>query len=206
MTLPDDAHQRIEDYLSRLRQRLRGMNDKDVREIVKELRSHILDKAATSGEVTVAGVDAALAKLGSPEKLATEYMTDDLLARAEASRSPVRILSSLFHWASLSVGGFLVLLSSMVGYFLGAVLVLCAALKPFHPQSAGLWILPSVAGDTEISFRLGFGSPPVSGRDLLGWWIVPIGLVAGCGLMVLTTRYALWAARQYRKSRALPWN
>jgi len=183
---------------------LRGMNDEDAREIVEELRSHITDKAAASGQVTAAGVDAALAGLGSPEELASQYMTDDLLARAESSRSPLRILESLFRWASLSVAGFLVLLGSIAGYFLGVVFFLCAALKPFHPHSAGLWILPDSAGDASISLRLGFGSAPAGGREVLGWWIVPIGLVVGCGLVMLTTHFALWCARQYRKSRVLP--
>jgi hypothetical protein len=154
--------------------------------------------------MTAAGVDRALAALGSPEDLASEYLTYDLLALAEVSRSPVRILESLFRWASLSVAGFLVLLGSLVGYFLGAVFILAAALKPFHPRTAGVWVLRSGADDFELSVRLGFGSAPVSGRELLGWWIVPIGLVAGCALALLTTRFAIWCLRQYRTSRKLP--
>jgi hypothetical protein len=130
-------------------------------------------------------------------------MTDDLLARAQASRSPVRLLDSLFGWASLSVAGFLVLLTAVAGYFLGIVFILCAALKPFHPHTAGLWLIPAAAGDLEISLRLGFGSAPAGGRDVLGWWIVPIGWAAGCGMVVLTTRFAIWCAGQYRKSHAL---
>jgi uncharacterized membrane protein len=90
-----DAQKKMEAYFGRLRGRLRGMNDGEAREIVEELRSHILDRASAGGEATAGGVDAALAALGSPEELANEYMTDSLLARAEASRSPVRILGSV---------------------------------------------------------------------------------------------------------------
>jgi hypothetical protein len=198
-----DAQQRVETYLGRLRVRLRGINDLDIREIVEELRFHILDKAGVSGEVTTAGVDAALAALGSPEELATQYLTDSLLARAEVSRSPVQIPESLFRWASLSVAGFFVLLGSILGYFLGGVFVLCALLKPFHPQTAGLWVFRDGNGNLVTSLRLGFGSPPVGGMDMLGWWIVPIGLVVGCGLLMLTTRFALWCARVYRRSHVL---
>jgi len=211
MTIAGDAQQRIETYLGRLRARLRGINDEEVREIVEELRSHIMDKAAVSGEasaeieieITSAGVDAALAALGSPEELASQYMTDNLLARAEVSRSPVQILRSLFRWASLSVAGFFVLLGSLLGYFFGAVFILVATLKPFHPRSAGLWLIPNGSGESEISFRMGFGSIPAGGHDVLGWWIVPIGGMAGCGLVMLTTHVALWFVRQYRKSRVL---
>jgi hypothetical protein len=186
MTMAGDAQQRVEAYLGTLRQLLRGMNAEDAREIVEELRSHLMDRVAASGEATNAGVDAALAALGSPEELAKQYMTQNLLARTEASRSPVRILESLFRWASLSAAG------------------LVAALKPFHPQTAGLWLLRDSTGDPEISLRLGFGSVPGAGRDLLGWWIVPIGLLAGCAVVMLTTRIALWCARQYRRSHLLP--
>ncbi len=199
-----DAQQKIEAYLRRLRQRLRGMNDEGAREIVEELRSHIMEKTAATGGTTVAGVDAALAGLGNPEELAGQYVTDDLLARAEVSRSPVRILGSLVHWASLSVAGFFVLLGGVIGYFCGAVFILVAVAKLFHPNTAGLWTYPDGGGQLALSFRLGFRSPPVGGRDVLGWWIVPIGWVAGCGLVMLTTYIAVWFVRQYRRSLFLP--
>jgi hypothetical protein len=131
-------------------------------------------------------------------------MTDNLLARAEASRSPVRILGSLFRWASLSVAGFFVLLGSIVGYFLGGAFILCAVLKPFQPATAGLWVLPDGADDITYSLRLGFSSVPVGGREVLGWWIVPLGLVVGGALVISTTLFALWCARQYRRSHVLP--
>ena len=200
MIMASDAQRKIEAYLTNLRGKLRGLNGDDVRDIVEELRSHILDKASAGGEVTIAGVDAALAALGRPEELASQYATDALLARAEVSRSPLRVLDSLFRWASLSVVGFLALLGSIVGYFLGFAFMLCAVLKPFHPHTAGLWILP----DGTASLRMGFGNALLVGRDVLGWWVLPVGLVVGCGLVTLTTRFALWCAREYRKSRVLP--
>jgi hypothetical protein len=207
MTLTGDSKQRIEAYLGRLRGRLRGINQEEIREIIEELRSHIMDKAGAgepSGEMTPAGVDAALAALGSPEALASQYLTDNLLARAEISRSPLPILKGLFRWASLSFAGFFVLLGSVVGYFFGVVFMLVAVAKLFHPHSAGLWTLPNESGDLEMSFRLGFGSPPVGGKDVLGWWIVPIGWIAGGGLVMLTTSVAVWFVRQYRNARMLP--
>ena len=193
--------EKMEVYLSKLSARLRGIGNEQSREIVEELRSHIVETATVNGELT--GVDAALEALGRPEELAEEYLTDAALARAEVSRSPLRILAGLFRWASLSVAGFFVLLGSLLGYFVGLALVLCAVLKPIHPQSAGLWSFRDSSGGLNLSLRLGFGSPPAGGHDVLGWWIVPIGWVAGWGLVVLTTRFAIWCARLYRKSGAL---
>jgi hypothetical protein len=202
--MASDGQQRIEAYLGKLRGRLHGVRDDEVREIIEELRSHITDRAAADGEVTDAGVDAALAALGSPEELASQYMTDNLLARAEVSRSPVQILKSLFRLASLSVAGFFVLLGSVVGYFFGAVFILVAVARLFHPRTAGLWTLRESTGDLALSFRLGFGSAPVGGKDVLGWWVIPVGWLTGCGLVMLTTHIALWFVRQYRRSRVLP--
>jgi uncharacterized membrane protein len=105
----------MEAYLVKLRARLRGMHVEDVQEIIAELRSHITEKATENGVLTLPGVEAALVALGSPERLASEYTTDDLLARAEVSRSPLRILGSLFHWASLSIAGFFVLVGTILG-------------------------------------------------------------------------------------------
>ncbi|MGB9233677.1 MAG: DUF1700 domain-containing protein [Terriglobales bacterium] len=203
MTVAQDAQQTIEDYLNRLRARLRGLSPDEIREIVEELRSHILDRAGTGGEVNAAGVDAALAALGSPEQLATEYVTDTVLARAEVNRSPVGILRSLFRWGSLSVAGFFVLLVSLIGYGTGISFFLVGLLKPFHPDTAGLWIWRS-SGDITYSVRLGFGGAPPGAKELLGWTIIPVGLSLGFGLVMLTTHFALWSVRQYRRSRRLP--
>src|SRR5579862_7712577 len=200
MTIPKDANQKIEAYLASLRAQLRGFNDQQVAEIVAELRSHMLDKLDVVGDTTPSQLDAVLAALGTPEELAGQYITDNVLARAEVSRSPLRILDGLFRWASLSVAGFFVLLGSVLGYFLGVVFILVAILKPFHPQTAGLWLLHDASGDPEFSFRMGFGTV-LAGKDLLGWWIIPLGLLVGCALITLTTRFALWCARQYRGSR-----
>ena len=215
MTITGESQRKIDDYLGRLRARLRGMKDEDVREIVEELRSHVIDKATASAtqedateKVTVlaveSAVDAALAALGSPEELARQYMTDNLLAQAEASRSPMRVLHGLLQWATLSLAGFFVLMGSVAGYFFGVVFILVAVAKLFHPHTAGLWILPSSGGGTEFSFRLGFGSAPMGGRDVLGWWIVPVGWLAGAALVMLTTHIAVWYVRKYRRSMSLP--
>jgi len=195
------AREKIESYLGKLRARLRGLANEEVNDIIEELRTHILEKSTVNGELGTGQVEAALARLGTPEDLASEYMTDAALAQAEVSRSPLHILASLFRWASLSVAGFSVLISSLVVYLLGAALILCAVLKPIHPQSAGLWSFHDNSGDLNLSLRLGFGSAPSHGHDVFGWWIMPVGLVAGLGLVMLTTRFAIGCVRLYRKSQ-----
>ena len=197
------AQTRIDDYLQRLRAGLRGLRPEEINEIVEELRSHIVEKASAGGEAGAAALEAALASLGRPEDLAREYLTDALLARAEVSRSPARILAALFHWGRLSVTGFFVFLAAIVGYALGISLFLLGVLKPFHVGSAGLWVWRDSHSALEYSARLGFGTPPPNAHELLGWWIVPIGLAYGGGLIMLTTYLVLWFVRMYRSARAL---
>ncbi|MGA9042526.1 MAG: DUF1700 domain-containing protein [Terriglobales bacterium] len=197
MTISTDSQQRIDAYLNILRKRLRGLSDEDSRDIVEEIRSHVLDKAAIGGDITPDAVVSALAALGNPEALASQYVTDDLLMRAQVARSPWLILRSLFRWAGLSVAGFCILMLSLIGYGLAGSLVLCALLKPFHPQTDGLWLLNSPQDPHSFSLHLGFSSLSVDGREVLGWWIVPIGLALGAWLGLLTFYSGRWSIRQF---------
>jgi len=72
--LPSDAEQRIDAYLNALRHRLQGVDSDELRDTVKELRSHIIDTATAGGEMTIATIDEALDALGSPEALAAQYI------------------------------------------------------------------------------------------------------------------------------------
>lgn len=203
MNNASDAQQKIDAYLERLRKNLHGLTPEEIREIVQELRTHLLEKAETNGEVSPQSVDSALLSLGSPEDLAGEYLTDNLFIHAQASRSPVRILKSLFRWASLSVAGFVVFFVCLFGYATSAVLLWCAALKPIHPATDGLWVSNGPDG-LDLSFHLGFGTPSPNSREVLGWWLIPIGLLGGYALLMVTTRFALWCVGRYRQSRPLP--
>ena len=136
-------------------------------------------------------------RTGSPEELASQYLTDDLLSRAQVSGSPWLFLQSLFRWASLSFVGLSMLTFSVIGYFLAGSFALCALLKPIHAQTAGLWLLPDPEDTYSFSLRLGFSSPPAHGRELLGCWIVPLGLVFAMGLVLFTFHLGLWSIRKF---------
>lgn len=199
MTLPDGAQRKIDAYLARLQRALQNLREEDAKEIVRELRSHILDKVASEESATPAGIDGALAGLGSPEDLAAEYLTNDLVSRAQATRSPWLVLRSMFRWASLSLGGFLLLIPSLVSYFISIVFAWAAFFKPIHPESTGLWMIPR-GQDFELSLHMGFAAPPAAGHELLGWWIIPIGLGLGVGLFLLTLQTDLWFLTKFRRN------
>ena len=71
-------------------------------------------------------------------------------------------------------------------------LVVLAALKPFFPDHVGLWWNPPAL------FALGFVREPEPRFEILGWWIIPLGLLAGCLLWLGTSRLLRGSLRRYR--------
>ncbi|HEX3473028.1 MAG TPA: DUF1700 domain-containing protein [Silvibacterium sp.] len=196
MTSSADSQKTTDAYLAALRRQLRELTDEDANDIVEEIRAHILDK--TSGDTPSETVKATLAALGSPEELASRYRTEELLKRAQIARSPAFILRSLFRWATLSVLGLIVFLVSVVGYCLGAGLFILGALKLISPNRTGVYGVFSTH-TWALNFQSGGQN---SGHDLLGWWLVPIGLLLGAVLLVLTFRFGLWSIRKFWRPRA----
>ena len=200
MTIPTDSQKTIDTYLSALRRRLSELRDDDVNDIVEEIRAHILDK--TSGGAASNDVAATLAALGTAEELASRYRSDELLQRAQISRSPLTRLHGLFRWATLSIVGFVVFCVSVIGYALGGGLVVFAGLKVIWPRQTGLWRTSYPDGTWGLSFSFSSGNAP-AGHELLGWWSLPICLVLGTGLLFLTFRFGSWSLRKFWRPRAL---
>jgi len=202
MIFSDESQKTIDAYLGALRRELRGPVEDDVEDIVEEIRAHILDK--TSGVAATGTLAATLASLGTPKELASRYHADDLLLRAQVTRSPFVSLRSLFRWATLSFVGLAVFLVSVVGYSLGGGLVVIAGLKLVWPHATGLWMEFYPDGSPK-SASAGFGSgysyQPPPGREVLGWWLVPAGLVLGAALLFLTFRFGTWCIRKFWRPR-----
>jgi hypothetical protein len=201
--MPDPAG-RLEDYLSDLRERLGGLPADEVAEILAELRSHVRDACAPGREPDQADVTAVLARLGAPSALAAAYRADRLLAQAERSPSPWLLLKGLFRWAALSGAGSFALCGVVVGYVLTASFFLAALVKPFRPDRVGLFRI----GDGEhLSLHLGLtGSAAPPGAEILGWWIVPLGLLLGGLAYGLTRSFARRAVRRHRRRPLAAWS
>jgi HAAS len=198
MAVPNE---KIDAYLRQVRAGLRGMSDVEVTDIVNELRVHIVERTGPGGEASDAAVDSALRSLGRPPQIAALYVAEDLASRAESSRSPWMVLRSVFHWSTLSVKGLGVFMVCLIGYSFGLSFFLAALMKPFHPQGVGLWVSNN---PDNYSLHVG-GSSGHAGdeRELLGWWMVPIGCSLGGGTILLTTHFGLWALRRLRTSQKL---
>ena len=182
-----------ERYLDRLRAALHGMPVAEIEEILLELRSHIAER----GESTT-DIEAVLRSLGDPEALARQYRTDRVTARA-CTGAPIAVLQGLLALRRGSVLGWLVLAVTAFGYAWGLVLVAAAIEKIISPHDVGLWMRP---GAVSIPRLLVDGPGPAGTRELLDWWFVPFGLVAGAFVGFLAGRIGLWWIRRYRGERA----
>jgi len=89
------AQEKVNSYLGRLRVHLRGLRPENVQEILDELCSHITEKASSNGEMTPAAVETALSALGSPEELAYQYVTDEVVATGISLLSNLNLPTSL---------------------------------------------------------------------------------------------------------------
>jgi hypothetical protein len=188
----ENAPDRLGKYLRKVRSNLHGMPASEADEVVRELRSHVLDRVG--GDLNEINIGDALARLGEPEEVARINLSMRIAARAAGRTSQVVVTQTIVQLARLSIRGFFTLLLSAVGYAFAASWILTAIAKPFAPERVGLWLLPDPTGD--LSFSLGRSASPVVGQDVLGWWIIPIGLAVGLAVAFLTYRLDLRAIRR----------
>ena|SRR5215469_16612907 len=186
-----EAH--VNDYLARLRASLTGMTVSEREDIVEEIRMHIRERSSDPQS----SLDGVIAGLGSPELLAEQYRTGMLVQKARTSRSPFLILRAALRWATTGVEGFMVFLIAIVGYATGVAFLLLALLKPLFPQYTGLWVGPN---EFNFSFRMGatMTNPAAPVHEVLGWWLIPVCLVAGSLSLALTTRLLQFLFRRFR--------
>jgi aminopeptidase N len=201
MKSENNINDAIEMYLHRVTKNLKGVPNMQLSDIVTELRSHILDRLGSENAVaTEEAVQEALETLGPPEALAEMYLTENLMMRAEKSRSPWLVMRTLFRLAIKSAWALVVFLASLIGYAVATGFLYCAVGKPFRPDRDGLWW--NTKSHTLVG--LGFIWPEQFDREILGWWIIPVGLLIFCLVFFLTTRFARWNIRRMRRSRRAP--
>lgn len=188
------AEMQIETYLRSLRECLPSLSVAEREEIVREISVHIRESAEEPG----ANVADILARLGSPQSLASQYGHDPVIQRASRSVSPLTILHATLYLARRGVEGFALFFVAFIGYCMGAAFIITALLKSFFPAETGLWVGPH-------TFNFGFHTPAYSNpleHEALGWLYVPIALALG-GFSLWITTYGIRWFLQRRSVRRL---
>ncbi len=191
MTKNDSVESRVESYLDRVRTALHGLPERQIDDIMRELRAHAIELADGKG------IEAAFASLGDPVVLAKAYQAESQIIRAECSSSSLRILLGLRHAGRTWAGRFLATVLYVFGYVNVVTLWLAAADKLLFPSRTGLWYVPGAWKSLALRTN---DSPPPGAHDLLGWWLIPVAIFAGWILRYLIDSVAQWWLRRYRQS------
>jgi len=182
--LPTEAEQ----FLRKLSAALAGLPSADRDDIVAEIRSHLAERAAR-GEADL------VAPFGPPEAYAASFLQERALAGALARGSSWALGRALASGARRAGGWYAVLVLAILHLY-GIGLVAMAALKPLFPANVGMFV-----GDGKFGLGAHFGPEAeykYSGtREVLGWWAIPIFLVAGA----LILHAANWALRHLARRR-----
>lgn len=181
-------------YLAEVAAELRTLPAAEVAEILRELRSHVLERLG--GDQT--SVTAILDRLGDPRLIAREYLepqAQQQQAEGSGRHATEAFTRRLKGWT----GATMRVLGSLLAYGFAACWLYTALAKPFHPARVGLWLLPDASGDLNLS--LGSHAAGEAGRDLLGWWIVPLGLALCTVVASATWRWNCRRIRLWRSAR-----
>lgn len=190
--VPDHSPREV--YLEELRSFLKRVPAGETEEILREISTHLAEKSTVGDRIDPMLEQQAILDLGPASDLGRLFLADFNLQAAGVSRSPHRILRSLFQWSTFSAIGFFTLLVGLLGYLSAAVLLVSAVLKPFVPESIGVWYRPH-----PFSISTGYHAAKPASFEVLGWALVPVFIVAGSLLSVLTTWTTSWAIRRFAK-------
>jgi hypothetical protein len=202
MKLTEIGESRIRGYLFILGQSLRTFLPGDVvTDALREVESHIRERAAGVDAVPDERValEKVLSTLGSPQKLAQVYAMEMSVDEALATRRLVPTLRAVWHLAGTTLGGFGAAIGLFFGYASGLAFIAIAFLKLVIPDHVGLIVVNGVPES------LGMRYPLPQGAEVRGgYWIVPLCLMVGLGILVGTHRGAVRMLAWWKARRAGP--
>jgi uncharacterized membrane protein len=148
-------------------------------DILAELKTHLLESyiQLDSGD-EASRIAAAIAKLGDPEDFVPLWVEERLLDGAQPGSTTRNLYFLLRRNALKGVQQFTFSILVGFGYLLSFYFFLMAVMKIFFPDNVGLYLSP-----TGIPF-LGYVDANEF-REVLGYWLVPIGLLTAVSLQLL---------------------
>lgn len=192
MNLTATGESRVNGYLFVLARSLKSFLPSDVAsDAAREIESHIRERVAASDGAPNErdALERILAELGPPLRVAQAYSAERTIDEAVTTGRLVPMLRAIWHLTVSTIAGFFAGLGIFVGTVVGVATMAIACLKPFFPNNVGIQFVHGIP----VGFAAEF--PTVSpGTDLRGgYWMIPLALLFGLGVLVLTHR----GARRY---------
>ena len=170
------------DYFERVGRNIRGLKVDQRKELLMELQGHLYESYENgSADNEVENLLNAIESLGAPEDYLKPMITRELIEHGNRSFSPIAIIKGLYFNLFENLRTAAISITLGVGYLVATVFTVLAILKLFYPRQVGYF----VGADGEIAF--GFMIDPAGMREILGYWIVPLGLGAAIFLHVVFT-------------------
>ncbi|MHB8077716.1 MAG: HAAS signaling domain-containing protein [Candidatus Krumholzibacteriia bacterium] len=181
------------EYLRRLRAGLAPLPESEREEIVRETAAHLLDRLAADGAAGSPG--GALGELGEPEAYAARFVSNYRISSALASGSPVALATQVLRLLGTSAWAFCGGTVVLIFYTFAFGMLIVGLAKPIAPSQTGLFLGPGGG------FSLGIidAASRAGAREALGYWLIPLALIAGVLLLLLAKRLSRAFLRSIRR-------
>jgi len=171
-------------FLSALREALRGLDPREVDDIVADYRSHFAE-AEAAGRPEQDVVNA----LGDPRRLARELRAESGLRRWQERRTPGNYLGALVALCGLAAIDLIILLPLLcvlgLAAFVAGVVLFALIVAGFGVLSSPLWVAPVTSWTSAVSLVL-TGAGLIAGGIGAGAFLL-LGME---GVLLLLSRYA----------------
>ena len=188
MNLSDAGESRVRGYLHVFEHAMRAAQPRGLTEdAVREVESHIRERIAQVEPMPNErdALERILVQLGSPGQLARAYSLELMMDEAAVGGRLTSVFRTLFHVATTGVVGFFGAFGLFVGYTAGLAFLIIAVLKPLFPANVGLWMKDGLPRNFGAQF------PAPAGMQLAGgYWVVPVSLVIGLAIAIVTHKGA----------------
>jgi uncharacterized membrane protein len=199
VNLTETGESRVNGYLFVLERSLKTFLPPEVvRDAVREIDSHLRERvlSADGAPNEHDALEKILAELGPPLRVAQAYSAERTIDEAVATGRVVPMLRAVWTLALRTFVGSAIATGLFSAYTAGIAFLVIAALKPIFPNNVGLIVT------TGGGFNLGAQFPLPAGATVHGgYWIIPLSIVCGVGVLVFahttTHRYlAAWRKRR----------
>lgn len=174
-----EQQQMIHQYLNTLQRYLARLSPAEVKEVIREIESHIFDlieqREAAGQQADAASI---LQGFGEPRQLAGQYVAHI----TDGAPPPLgfRAIQRVKHGVTAG----LYYSMALFGYLISFALLFLAGAKLITPDSVGMWAM-SEGNSVTIAFM---SEPFPPEQELLGMAFAPVAIVLGLALMWLTRR------------------
>jgi uncharacterized membrane protein len=171
-------------YLRHLSGGLHGLSQPDRAAIVAEIEGHIAERVAEGADLATV-----LDRLGPPDVLAQNYLEQRELSRVLAKGSPGPMLASILGRATRNIAAMVCGVIAAIFYFLCFGFIAIAVMKSVMGPKLHFWV------NSKTFCLCTAGPQSFYTHEILGYWLIPISLVAAVLCYVAGTEVLKFCGR-----------